>query len=186
MTSITKSISTLSDGTRVYTEGDGVKRCHLTDGLILTPSKLPYIFGTCYSMYKWKYVDLQSIDFLLRFESPLDSYAHPSSATERNRKVELHINMGDRKTSRCKTTELIQQDFEKLASDLAANRLDFRSNGIIAEMAFEPMDSTWRYHRLRADKTNPNHISIAFDTMEAIAENVTIDDIVNALAPFAK
>jgi hypothetical protein len=181
LSNITKLIATLQDGTRVYTEGDGSKRCHLTDGLIFTPTKLPYIFGTCYSMYKWKYVDLQSIDFLLRFESPLDSYAHPSSATDRHRKVELHINMGQGKVARCKTTELLQSDFERLASDLASNHIDFRCDRIIAEMAFEPKESTWRYHRLRTDKKNPNHISIAFDTMEAIAENVTIEDILAVL-----
>jgi len=168
-------------GRRIYTEGDGTKRCHLTDGLIFTPTKAPYCFRTCYTMYKWKYVDLQSIDFQLRFESPLERHQHPSTSNERNRKVELHINMNQGKAARCKTTEFLVSDLIRLAEDLNAAGMNFRSDRIIAEMAFEPKDSTWRYHRLRTDKAKPNHISIAFDTMEAIAENITLDDIEHAL-----
>lgn len=168
-------------GRRIYTEGDGSKRCHLTDGLIFTPTKMAYCFRTCYSMFKWKYVDLQSIDFQLRFDSPLDSHLNPAHASERHRKVELHINMNQGKAARCKTTDLIQSDFQRLANDLHAAGMNFRSDRIIAEMAFEPKDSTWRYHRLRTDKQKPNHISIAFDTMEAIAENITLDDVEQTL-----
>lgn len=182
LSTIVSQIATDSEGKRIYTEGDGSKRCHLTDGLIMAPGNIPYAFGTCFNMYKWKYVDLQSIDFLLRFEYPLESHIPPHSANDSHRRVELHINLG-RNTSRCKTTELVQADFEKLMQDLAENRMSSRSDGIIAEMAFEPQDSTWRYHRLRTDKKKPNHISIAFDTMEAIAENVTIDNILAAVSP---
>lgn len=181
LSSIAAQIATDSEGRRIYTEGDGSKRCHLTDGLIMAPGNVPYTFGTCHTMFKWKYVDLQSIDFLLRFEHPLESHIPPHAAGASHRKVELHINLGGR-TTRCKTTELIQSDFEKIFQDLYENRMNARSDGIIAEMAFEPKDSTWRYHRLRTDKKKPNHISIAFDTMEAIAENVTIDDILLAVA----
>lgn len=182
LATITSQIATDSEKRRIYTEGDGVKRCHLTDGLIIAPANLPYAFGTCFTMFKWKYVDLQSIDFLLRFEQPLEPHHRVSQASANQRRVELHINMNQGRTSRCKTTELLQKDFEQLMSDLAANGMNSHSDKIIAEMAFEPLDSTWRYHRLRTDKKNPNHISIAFDTMEAIAENVTIDDILEVVS----
>lgn len=183
LATISGQIATDSEGRRIYTEGDGTKRCHLTDGLIMAPGNVPYCFGTCFTMFKWKYVDLQSIDFMLRFEHPLESHVPLHAARPSNRKVELHININQGRTSRCKTTELIQSDFETLMRDLSKCNMSARSDRIIAEMAFEPKDSTWRYHRLRTDKKNPNHISIAFDTMEAIAENVSIDDVLAAVSP---
>lgn len=183
LNSIVGNISMDTAGRRVYMEGDGQKRCHLTDGLIFTPSRLPYHFGTCHTMFKWKYVELLSIDFALRFENPPDPHRYQNNPDPRFRKVELSINMNQGKPSRCKTTELLQYDYERLLYDLAAHNMNPRSERIIAEMAFEPRDSSWRYHRLRVDKKNPNHISIAFDTMEAIAENLTLEDIQTHLGP---
>lgn len=35
----------------------------------------------------------------------------------------------------------------------------------------------WRFHLERTDKNHPNHISVVFDTMEAISENITENEL---------
>ena len=47
------------------------------------------------------------------------------------------------------------------------------------ECAYDPSAGSWRLHAVRTDKAQPNHIRVVFDTMESIAENITMDEIVN-------
>lgn len=44
-------------------------------------------------------------------------------------------------------------------------------------MAYDPQIGLWRFHTERPDKERANHVTVLFDTMEAIAENVTVDEL---------
>merc|ERR1739847_226588 len=48
---------------------------------------------------------------------------------------------------------------------------------VIVELTYDPIAGMWRFHLERTDKNHPNHISVVFDTMEAISENITENEL---------
>ena len=48
---------------------------------------------------------------------------------------------------------------------------------LILEVAYDPQVGLWRFHTERPDKERANHVTVLFDTMEAIAENVTVEEL---------
>lgn len=159
--------------TSVYGDATG-SHYHLTDGLIFMPEQR-YPLYTCQEMFKWKFVDRQTIDFEVTFPKPFAStsegYFGPTT-------IELHIGGNSSTTVLIKTVALAPQEFERLKADINHS---LRPNLVIAEMGFDNKTGLWRYHKLRPDKDKPNYISIAMDTMESIAENVTLDELSSLL-----
>ena len=156
--------------------------CHLTDGLIFMPECF-YPLYTCPSMYKWKFVDRQTIDFEVTFPSSSSSSSYsfesPSPApTPQNTLIELHIGGNAGSTVLTRTVSLVPEDLDKLKLDIAHS---LRPNLVIAEMGFDTHTGYWRYHKLRPDKDKPNYISIALDTMESIAENINLEEMESIL-----
>lgn len=139
--------------------------CHLTDGLIFMPDG-PYPLFTCQTMYKWKFVDRQTIDFEVVFRS------------ETSPTVDLLVGGNAGSTVLTRTTDLTAEDISRLRADV---RHSLRPNLVIAEMGFEANTGLWRYHKLRPDKDKANYISIAMDTMESIAENIKLAEVEAAL-----
>jgi mRNA guanylyltransferase len=176
--------------TRIHTDasGESVYRssllCHLTDGLIFMPDGIYPLF-TCQSMFKWKFTDRQTIDFEIVLSSAKTPNYAPSMRPSHtlhssdpwntgNTSVELHIGGNGGSSVFIKAATLPPQDFERLRNDVAMSQ---RPNLVVAEMGFEPKTGQWRYHKLRPDKDRPNYVSIAMDTMESIAENITLDEV---------
>ena len=135
--------------------------CHLTDGLIFMPDG-PYPLFTCQSMFKWKFVDRQTIDFELTLRGDASS------------SVDMFVGGNGGTTVLTRTTNLSVDDMTRLRADV---KHSLRPNLIVAEMGFEPAIGLWRYHKLRPDKDKANYISIAMDTMESIAESITLSEV---------
>jgi len=158
---------------RIY--DDGKKRRHKTDGFILTPNDAYSPKGTA-NLFKWKYSDLLSIDFQI----VPDNHGTLMLACGGE---------GDRLIV-CRQLELLEEDENKVKQIIESNRLLRRferdahnawlrrpAGAIILEMTYDPAFGVWRYHLERTDKSKPNHITVVFDTMEAIAENITEAEI---------
>lgn len=173
--SVRTKIVLQEDGeTSVYGNSNG-SHYHLTDGLIFMP-ECAYPLYTCQTMYKWKFVDRQTIDFEVTFpKPPIDPYTHPNVGPTT---VELHIGGNSSTTVLTHVIPLLPQDFERLQADI---RHSLRPSLVIAEMGFDAHHGLWRYHKLRPDKDKPNYISIALDTMESIAENINLDELSHLL-----
>lgn len=177
-------IEMLSNGESIY---KSASLCHLTDGLIFMPDGIYPLF-TCQNMYKWKFVDRQTIDFEIVFPSSSGPHgrsgigghgALDASGGHGSTNVELYIGGNSNSLVLIKTTPLPHDDFAKLQQDV---KTSMRPNLVVAEMGFEPATGLWRYHKLRPDKDRPNYISIAMDTMESIAENITLGELDRSLA----
>ena len=57
---------------------------------------------------------------------------------------------------------------------------DFRwleDKPMIVEMTFNASTGLWVFHLERRDKNTPNYISVVFDTLKSIAENITTTDL---------
>jgi mRNA guanylyltransferase len=170
--SVRSKIVIQSDGETSVYGSPSSSHYHLTDGLIFMP-ECHYPLYTCQNMFKWKFVDRQTIDFEITFPHPNSEPGTtlPVGPTT----VELHIGGNSSTTVHIKTVPLPQADFDRLQNDI---RHSFRPNLVIAEMGFDGKTGLWRYHKLRPDKDKPNYISIAIDTMESIAENITLEELV--------
>ena len=59
-----------TNGERFYQDD---KRHHKTDGIIFTPDEI-YQPKTCENLFKWKYLDMWSIDLKVGFNSGITSF----------------------------------------------------------------------------------------------------------------
>ena len=174
--SILKSFATTTDGKRVYNDQD--KRFHFTDGIIFA-ANIPYQNRTNKSMFKWKYPELISVDFKLSFKEP------PRNLNKWSEYLWFSCFDDDLQDIFCRRAEfspeqwkLIERDISILGKSVNLNLYQtLLQKPIIIECCFNRNSGLWIYHKIRADKTDPNHISIVFDTLESIAENITEKDI---------
>eukprot|EP01126_Amoeba_proteus_P006073 TRINITY_DN12108_c0_g1_i2.p1 TRINITY_DN12108_c0_g1~~TRINITY_DN12108_c0_g1_i2.p1 ORF type:complete len:689 (-),score=112.73 TRINITY_DN12108_c0_g1_i2:335-2401(-) len=149
-----------------YYKDSGRGIYHKTDGLILTPTHDPYSMRTVQNLFKWKYLDLQSIDFRV-----VRSSDKPSD-------FQMYTGIPGGETE-CFKTSFMDEDVEKINHDWVKNKI--KSNQAIMECTYDSMNGVWRYHCLRPDKNTPNFIRVAFDTLLVIAEGVSKDELCERL-----
>jgi len=142
---------------------DKSKRHHKTDGIIMTPNE-PYRMKTVDNLFKWKYPDLQSIDFRAKHLG------------QGNFSLSMSVEGGE---AECIQTKFLPHDFAKLKADMATYQKHLDA---IVELVYDTHRGCWRYHTIRPDKKTPNFVRIVFDTMAIIAENVTPRELIEVLA----
>ena len=173
---------------RIY--DDNRSRRHRTDGFIFTPNEAYNAKGTP-NLYKWKYSDLVSITYIYTKHShkvklSIDFRILP----DRHGRLELACGGSESSLIRCRTMELSPDDEATVMRIIESNRvlrgfeidphyswLNSEHGAVILEMTYDARAGVWKFHVERSDKNTPNYISIVFDTMEAIAENVTEREI---------
>eukprot|EP01114_Cavostelium_apophysatum_P014897 TRINITY_DN3967_c0_g1_i1.p1 TRINITY_DN3967_c0_g1~~TRINITY_DN3967_c0_g1_i1.p1 ORF type:complete len:695 (+),score=174.20 TRINITY_DN3967_c0_g1_i1:138-2222(+) len=133
------------------------KRKHKTDGVILTPDE-PYKSKTVPNLYKWKYVDKLSIDFRVDYRGNKQIF---TCVGPEGRDIEYPL-------------KLRQEDLMRIQQDISRQR---DPNNIIIECSYDSWHGNWNYCILRTDKRKANHISVVFDTLETISENVSIEEL---------
>ena len=179
-----------------------VKKLHGNDGLIFTCRGTPYKIGTDEHILKWKPPEENTIDFLLRIHwteyeaDPSDPDQSPIIDYEAfPRDFELLVYFGGNDDYRpYDHLYLTQEEWSNLKS------LGKPLQDSIVECWLEPASSTsqnnngytngdshvqghparWRFHRLREDKLNANHISTVESVMESIQDAVSEDDLIRA------
>lgn len=150
---------------RIYQD---TRRFHKTDGLIFTPGR-EYRLFTDDDLYKWKYADMQTVDFSVEPGSTRNTF-----------RAKLQ---GDKELVTFKELMVPEEDAINLLRDINAPMGEDNLNRlVVGEFCFDPKIGLWRYLMHRKDKSKPNHIKVFGETMESIVENTTLEDIKRCLS----
>ncbi|KAG4141004.1 hypothetical protein ERO13_D06G051600v2 [Gossypium hirsutum] len=126
------------------------KLCHEADGLIFQGRDDPYIPFTHEGLLKWKYAEMNSVDFLFQM------------GVNDDHKLFLHEN------GRKKVMEGHRVEFRD-----GSNPSSY--SGMIIECSWDSKDAVWVYMRKRNDKRSPNDLNTYKKVMRSIRDNITAD-----------
>ncbi len=147
------------EGERVFYENE--RRHHKSDGIIFQPD-VPYAMGTCMDLFKWKWLELRSVD-LLALNTPsgeLRLFAAGPEATE----IDCML---------ANTVSLALFDTYRLRADMEEAGL----KRPVVEVTYDTVVGTWRYHHIRKDKKEPNKIQTVLGVMLELAEQIPIEEL---------
>ncbi|OJJ43278.1 hypothetical protein ASPZODRAFT_136494 [Penicilliopsis zonata CBS 506.65] len=164
-----------------------VKRVHGNDGLIFTCRSTPYKIGTDEHILKWKPPAENTIDFRMRLEFPM---LEPDTDDEAEGIMEPYADYDA--IPICHLFVMVSQGeyryfgemFVSLAEWDEMKAMGLPLDDTIVE-CYKDDQSRWRFHRLRDDKIDANHISTVEKVLESIQDRVTEDDLIRA-APAIK
>jgi len=137
------------------------KMKHYTDGFIFAPNKA-YAAFTVPSLLKWKFIDKLSLDILVS----QDHY-------DNKKRLNFQFN-GNSSLVDCPMT-FLEADKIKIIREL--RRKAKKDKGIVVETCYDAKKGCWIFSGVRTDKAIPNHVSVVFETLQCIAENVTIKEL---------
>uniref|UniRef100_A0ACD5ZXK4 Uncharacterized protein n=1 Tax=Avena sativa TaxID=4498 RepID=A0ACD5ZXK4_AVESA len=130
--------------------------CHDADGLIFQGWDDPYVTRTHEGLLKWKYPEMNSVDFL--FEVGSD-----------NRQLVFLYERGKKKL----------MDGSRM---VFPNEEDPSSiSGRIVECSWNKQDQCWVCMRVRSDKSTPNDINTYRKVMRSITDNITEDKLLEEI-----
>uniref|UniRef100_A0A7S4PB78 mRNA guanylyltransferase n=1 Tax=Paramoeba aestuarina TaxID=180227 RepID=A0A7S4PB78_9EUKA len=150
----------------VYRSGD--KRFYKCDGILFTPVKGPYKVKGNEMILKWKFLERQSIDFHVEFGFKNDCLQLYCEGDGNNRSLCRRIHL----------TEETKQTYAELLNHMSRRPPGQQHQPNIVEFTFDTHDGSWKYCCLRTDKNRANHTSVACDTLEAIAQNITKEELI--------
>ena len=169
--------------TRTY-RGDAL-RINGTDGLVFTPSDVSYRdlakLGSAapLPLLKWKFTEENTVDFRVNLDD-LDRAAMGRVAVGGGgaaaRPVPLFVSTGREERDVCEL-----EITPKGAAAYAALAQRLHKDSLIIECAFVPARSAWVARRVRDKKTRANHIKTAWNTLEALVENISEAELVRVL-----
>jgi len=149
-------------GERCFSDGP---RNHKTDGVIFTPINSPYGLNTVHTLFKWKFLDKQTIDFRAK--------RVPNTTDE----FELFVGVkgGEAKVFH---VAFSPQDAENINEDFAKYQ---KNESAIIECGYNRLYGMWKYVTIRPDKVKPNFVRVVFETLEAISEAITKEEVIGSL-----
>lgn len=164
-----------------------VKRIHGNDGLIFTCRSTPYRIGTDEHILKWKPPSENTVDFRMRLEFPIlepdtddeaDGISEPYPDYDAIPICHLFVMLNAGEYRHFGELHITPTEWE----DLKAMRVPL--DDCIVE-CFKDETSRWRFHRIRDDKMDANHISTVEKVLESIEDRITEDDLIR-IAPTIK
>ncbi|PWY92921.1 mRNA capping enzyme, alpha subunit [Aspergillus heteromorphus CBS 117.55] len=157
-----------------------VKKIHGNDGLIFTCRSTPYRIGTDEHILKWKPPAENTIDFRVRLEFPLlepDSEDEADGITGEYYDYDalpifhLFVMLNSNEYRPFGEMYVTAPEWEEMKA------LQQPLDDAIVECA-KDSEHRWRFHRLRDDKADANHISTVEKVLESIDDRVTEDDLI--------
>lgn len=139
-------------GGYIYDDG---RRRNGNDGLIFTPATEGY---NTKRILKWKWPELNTIDFKL-----FQPFVGRDGASK------LYVAGEQRSDVLVKNVRFTEQETQWLGK--------FPGDAVVVECAFDRGSGAWKIERARRDKQNANFITVAWETMEIIAENVSLEEV---------
>lgn len=164
-----------------------VKQIHGNDGLIFTCRSTPYRIGTDEHILKWKPPSENTVDFRMRLEFPVlepdtedeaDGISAPYPDYDALPICHLFVMLNAGEYRHWGEMYITPTEWE----DLKALRVPLDDS--IVECSKDEQ-GRWRYHRLRDDKMDANHISTVEKVLESIEDRVTEEDLIR-IAPAIK
>ncbi|KAJ4958730.1 hypothetical protein NE237_025841 [Protea cynaroides] len=134
---------------------------HEADGLIFQGWDDPYVTRTHEGLLKWKYPEMNSVDFLFEMED------------EDRQLLYLH-ERGNRKLM--EGNRVVFKD----ASD------PYAFAGKIIECSWDSVEEVWLCMRIRADKSTPNDFNTYKKVMRSIRDNITEDVVLNEIGEIVR
>ena len=160
------------DMDRVYYDSE--RRHHRTDGIILQPDS-SYSFGTDFSLLKWKWPDMRSVDLLAEFP--------PSNPRHRVGEIRLSCAGPDNTLIDCSRRAMLGQfDIWRLIGD-TRELMSIQQRPCIVECCYQSELGTWSYFHVREDKTQPNMIYTVMSVLMEQADSISIEELECTLAP---
>lgn len=153
-----KGLVPFSDG-QAYVRDVAPRLPYRSDGLIFTPVNEPIRFGTCATLFKWKLLETNTVDFLLSSDG--DRYV--LSLVDRGHEVVA----GE--------TRLDQGSMLKLLIDIDIRK----GKRPIYECAWDPKSKSWQPKKARGDKVQPNSVMTFRATIKNLEEDIRLEDIFN-------
>ncbi|KAK3016222.1 hypothetical protein RJ639_006461, partial [Escallonia herrerae] len=129
---------------------------HAADGLIFQGWDDPYVPRTHEGLLKWKYPEMNSVDFL-------------SEVGMNNRQLLFLHERGKKKLM--EGNRVVFKD----ASDI------FTCSGKIIECSWDSADEVWIFMRMRPDKSTPNEFNTYRKVMRSITDNITEEVVLNEI-----
>lgn len=183
-----------------------VKELHGNDGLIFTCRSTPYKVGTDEHILKWKPPEENTVDFLLRIhwqefepdpsdpdQSPVIDYdALPrrfellvfyGDNDDYRRWADLYLTpkeWSDLKAMNKPLQDAVVECWLEPASSASTSSPSTNNGGHYTNGNSAPHDERWRFHRIRDDKLNANHITTVKSVMESIQDGVSEADLMRA------
>ncbi|KAB8218501.1 mRNA capping enzyme, catalytic domain-containing protein [Aspergillus novoparasiticus] len=164
-----------------------VKKIHGNDGLIFTCRSTPYRIGTDEHILKWKPPAENTIDFRMRLEFPVlepdtddeaEGISEPYTDYDAMPIFHLFVMLNSNEYRHFAEMFVTPSEWEELKA------LGLPLDDTIVECSKDE-HNRWRYHRLRDDKADANHISTVEKVLESIQDRVTEEDLIRA-APAIK
>jgi mRNA (guanine-N7-)-methyltransferase len=140
---------------------DGTCRHH-SDGLIFTPANVSYY--VCMP-FKWKPTALMTVDFSVAM----------SDLANKQGPVTGNVKTFESFPPAC---DVVVDRSEPWVRELLTGSRSVAS--VILECLFVPEEGAWRAVKHRDDKNVPNSLRTAFSTLEAVAEGLTLDELVDS------
>lgn len=158
---------------------------HPSDGIIFTPLYDPYVTGNCYTLLKWKPLNLNTVDFGIL---PIyDKDKIPNN-------FELFISIrGMRSSYNCYLAPY-GDIFKQLLELALQNKIHHQiiecyyvANNICSirkdEHAVETIvEGGWVAQKIRFDKTIPNDIKTINKVIQSIQDNITLETLISEIA----
>ncbi|XP_076923486.1 uncharacterized protein LOC143585614 isoform X1 [Bidens hawaiensis] len=133
------------------------KLSHASDGLIFQGWDDPYVPHTHEGLLKWKYPEMNSVDFLLEVGND-------------NRPM-LFVNERGRK----KAMDRSRVVFKDPSVDV------YSLSGKIIECSWDSEEDAWVYMRMRPDKSTPNEFITFKKVMRSIKDNITEEVVLDEI-----
>ncbi|XP_065362989.1 mRNA-capping enzyme [Calliphora vicina] len=133
---------------------------HEPDGLIFQPSEQPYTAGVCSDVFKWKPMDMNSVDFRMKI------HIQEGLGIVKSKVILLFVGGHE--------LPFAQMNYSKALKDL--------DNKIIECTVNEK--GQWEFMRERTDKTLPNSYNTAVSVIESIRHPVTKEILLNYIANY--
>ncbi|KAL5333432.1 mRNA capping enzyme, catalytic domain-containing protein [Aspergillus crustosus] len=159
-----------------------VKKIHGNDGLIFTCRSTPYRIGTDEHILKWKPPAENTIDFRLRLEFPVlepdtddeaDGISEPYPDYDALPIFHIFVSLNDKEYRLFDEMLVTAAEWEDLKA------LQTPLDDAIVECSKDET-GRWRFHRVRDDKADANHISTVEKVLESIEDRVTEEDLIRA------
>ena len=177
---------------------------HHNDGLIINTDDYPYYSGQSCEIFKWKPLDMNTIDFEILYNNKIERYILYITTKEGNCPVEILSFIDDSEKNKFeiefrKSNKNIVECFydSKLCSKEVAmnnynlNKIKNESNddisGILKNFSktipnnIEKYKGGWRFQRFRNDKLNANFINTYQNIKICIKEDVTMKEIIDTI-----